>query len=117
MKTEPSEIIFVVGILVCPVVLFLVATWLMFVVTKRFPFELSTDDSGTNFILRSYGSKRYREHYLKSSVPPIQYNISVLYPHVRTGAEARARTQTNALTVTNQTIITKETNHVHSASQ
>jgi len=82
-----------------------------------FPFELSTDDSGTHFILRSYGSKRYREHYLKNSAPPIQYNISVLYPHVRTEAEARARTQTNALTGTNQSVTEKETNHVNSTSQ
>ena len=35
MKMETSEIIFIVGILVFPAVSFIVATWLMFVVTKR----------------------------------------------------------------------------------
>jgi len=79
----------------------------------RFPFDLSVDASGTNFILRSYGTPRYREHYLKNSAPPIQHQISVLYP----GIEERVRNKTNALTVTNQSITGKGTNHVNSTSQ
>ena|GEM_PF-3721234 len=84
-----------------------------------FPFDLSTDDSGTNFVLQSYGSKRYRENRIKTSTP-LKYNISELY--IRTlaevEAELRARMiQTNALSGTNQSVKGKETNHVNSISQ
>jgi hypothetical protein len=86
-----------------------------------FPFELSVsaDDSGTNFILRSYGRKKFREHRIKTSTPIAQMNISELHTQTlaRVEAELRTQTQANSLTGTNQSVTEKETNHVNSISQ
>ena len=83
-----------------------------------FPFELSVDDSGTNFILRSYGSKKYREHRIRNSTAFL-HNISALYTQTlaQAEAEARARIQYVHFSGANQLNQVKETNHVHSISQ
>jgi len=83
-----------------------------------FPFELSVDSNGTNFILKSYGPKRYRETYRTNAIART-YNISALYTQTlaEAEAEARARIQTISVTVTNRPAIRKGTNHVNSTSQ